>query len=200
MQYIPDTYRENKEIDDDLFLKLQFKYRHGISLFLSQFVEFNSIDSSFDKSITIPVIDDSSYNFYHKNSYLGSKYLILRNNIHIERLTPDELKQLIDNDFLDLTFYADTYQKVMFEDGDSISYGLYPNDINTKKSKALIFEFAFDQSRCESMNQIRYINALTEELFAFIKERMDKNNIETDFLVYQCLPEIFVNKEKNNVK
>ena len=197
MQYIPNTYPKNIEMDEEKFLNLQLKYREGISMFLSQFIDYKSIDKKICDFVNIPVVDDSEYNFYHMKSSLNSKYLYLRNNIHIERLSDEELEELINNDFSDLTFYKDKLEKVLYEDGDMVSYGIYPNNSNTKKSKALIFEFAYDQRKCESIEQLKKIEIVKDEIFSYIKSSLENSGINCDFLVYQCLPVIFTDNKAN---
>ena len=83
----------------------------------------------------------------------------------------------------------------MYEEGDLTSYGINPTDDNTKKSKALIFEFAYDQKKCKTLEELRKIDDCYTRLFKFIKEILDKENIESDYLVYQCIPDIFKVKE-----
>ena len=194
MRYIPNTYSDDNRLNEEAFLELQFKYRKGISLYLSQFINFKKIDEEIEK-IGIPIIEDSEYNFYHRNSFFGSKYLYLRNNIHLERLSDEELEKLKEDGFNELNFYKDTYEKVMYEEGDLTSYGINPTDDNTKKSKALIFEFAYDQKKCKTLEELRKIDDCYTRLFKFIKEILDKENIESDYLVYQCIPDIFKVKE-----
>jgi len=194
MQYIPNTYSADNRLNEDTFLELQFKYRKGISLYLSQFISFKKIDEEIDK-LGIPIVEDSKYNFYHRNSFFGSKYLFLRNNIHLERLSDEELEILKSDGFNDLDFYKDTYKKVLYEEGDLTSYGIHPTEDNTKKAKALIFEFAYDQKKCKTLDELKNIGNCYGRLFKFIKDILDKEEIESDYLVYQCIPDIFKVKE-----
>ena len=120
----------------------------------------------------------------------------------VKQITKDiynNISELI-NDDNDLSIYVDTYKKVLYEDGDLTSYGIYPNDLNTVKSKALIFEFSYDQRKCTSIEEINNIRKCYNNVFSFIKEELGKNDIESDFLVYQCLPELFKKEEKNITK
>ena len=201
MQYIPDTYTKDTRLDDNTFLELQFKYREGFSKYLSSIFNFNTIDEEISKyGVDIPTIEDNDYNFYHKNSKLGSNYLYLRNNIHIERLSDEELKRLLDDDQTDLSLYVDTFEKVLYEDGDLVSYGIYPNDMNTKSAKALVFEFAYDQRKLKSVDEIVKIKHCYDDIFSFINDKLNEKNINSDFLVYRCIPEIFKREEKEVVK
>ena len=195
MLYIPDTYKVDNRLSKDVFLDLQFKYRNGISKYLSEIIDFDSINEEI-KDIGIPIVEDSEYNFYHRNSFFGNKYIYLRNNIHIERLNDIELDNL-EEDKVDMNFYENTYKRVLYEDGDLVSYGVHPNDMNTKKSKAIVFEFAYDQKNCKSVSELAKIEECYEKIFREIKKKLDEKDIESDYLVYRCLPDIFKNKENN---
>ena len=200
MQYIPDTYIKDDRVDTNTFIELQYKYREGFLKYLSTIINFGEIDEEISKyDVEIPTIDDQEYNFYHHDSLIGSNYLYLRNNIHLERLDDEELKRLVSGEE-DVKYYADTYKKVLYEDGDSISYGIYPDDSNTVKSKAIIFEFAYDQTKTKSIEDLLKTKKCYENIFSIINEKLGENNIETDFLVYKGIPKIFVKEEKEVTK
>ena len=201
MQYIPDTYLDDTRVDYDTFLELQFKYRKGVINYLSSIFNFKSIDEEISKyDVDIPIVEDTDYNFYHKNSNIGSNYLYLRNNIHIERLNDEELKKLLNEKITDLSFFKDTFERVLYEDGDMTSYGIYPNDANTKKSKALVFEFAYDQRKLKSVDELLKIRKCYNDVFSFISDKLNENGIESDYLVYECIPELFKKEEKEITK
>jgi hypothetical protein len=200
MQYIPDTYIKDSRVDNDTFLELQYKYREGFLKYLSTIINFGTIDEEIKKyDVDIPVLDDQDCNFYHCNSPLGSNYLYLRNNIHLERLDDEELKHLAKGEE-DINYYVDTYQKVLYEDGDLTSYGIYPNDMNTVKSKALIFEFAYDQTQTKSVDDLLKTKKCYEDIFSFINDKLSEKNIDVDFLVYQGIPRMFAKEEKEATK
>lgn len=200
MQYIPDTYINDSRVDNNTFLELQYKYREGFLKYLSTIINFGTIDEEIEKyDVDIPVLDDQEYNFYHHNSAIGSNYLYLRNNIHLERLNDEELKRLVSGEE-DINYYADTYQKVLYEDGDLISYGIYSDESNIKKAKALVFEFAYDQTQTKSVEDLLKTRKCYNDIFSFIKDKLGEKNIETDFLVYQGIPRIFDKEEKEVTK
>ena len=199
MNYIPDTCFNDNRVDNELYLILQIRYRNGFIKYLSQFIDFKSVCNLFDESI-IPSIDDEKYNFYHRNSLLHNKYLYIRNNIHIEKLSNEELLNIksLDDKYLNNNFYENTYKKVMFEEGSLTSYGLYPTNENLKKSQAIIFEFAYDQKKCESIEQLKQISSIISKAKNMLQDSMDKANINVDFLVYKCIPDIFETSDLDN--
>lgn len=204
MKYIPDTCKNDTRVDDELYSILQIQYRNGFIKYLSKYINFDEINDMINELDNIPVVNDMHYNFYHMNSLLDNKYLYLRNNIHIEKLSDDDLNLLDNIDFLDTVsddYFKRTYESVLFEDGENISYEEYPNETNIKKSKSIVFEFAYDQKKCESIEQLKNIRKLIDMIFRKIQVALEKENINCDFLVYNAIPEIFSLEEleKENI-
>ena len=77
-----------------------------------------------DSKVDIPRIKDKEYNFYHLSSNLNSNYIYLRNNIHIENLTNEEILYLVNNDNFSDDFIINTYQRVLYEEGDATYFGI----------------------------------------------------------------------------
>ena len=198
MKYIPDTCVTDPRLDEEMYLILQVKYRNGFIKYLSSFVDFNKIYNDL-KNSNIPVIEDKEYNFYHNDYLIDTDYLFIRNNIHKKKLSNEDLSYLnsLENtNFENNSFYNRTYKTVMFENVDYASFGLFPNDSNVKNAKSIIFEFAYDQKKCEDLNQLNYINDTIKKVFKEIKESMKEADIECDFITYNCIPENF---EKNKI-
>ena len=194
MKYIPDTCNIDSRLDEEMYLILQVKYRNGFIKYLSSFINFDELINEM-KNNNIPVIEDKEYNFYHNDYLINSDYLFIRNNIHIENLSDEDLSYLqkFDNedDMENNNFYNRTYKNVMFEPGEYVSYGLFPNDSNIKKSNAIVFEFAYDQKKCESLEQLNKIKETIKNTSNKIKQSMNDAGIECDFIEYKAIPELF---------
>ena len=135
-QYSPSSYYErdmNKlTLSDQEFVDCQVKYRAAIEKKLKEKINFQEIDREMEEH-QVPIINDMDYNFYHKFSTLDSKYVFLRNNYHIERLAPEDLKYLQaclkNNQELSDEFLKRTFETVLYETGDLAMLGV-PLDEN----------------------------------------------------------------------
>ena len=126
-KFIPNSYNYNSisELEGLGFdiLKLQVYYKQCLERVLNSIFNFSNIDKYIGGlNFPVPIINDKEYNFYRKYSILGSKYVYLRNNIHLERLTKEELSLIKESFYnkklLDIDFIYKTLGKVLFEDGD----------------------------------------------------------------------------------
>lgn len=201
--YIPDTYNVKKIFDnnlDDVFVDIQVAYRKIFESLLSKVINFKEIDKYIEESkIDIPVVDDFDYNFYHKYSTLGSKYVFLRNNIHIENLSDIELSELRVSENLDFDFLKRTISKVIFEDGDLSFFGP-PMDETKVSSKSMVFEFAFDQKKCKSIEQLDLIENAIQKINTYIKKNIEENlKIPVSFIVYRAIPDLYFNDELKKI-
>lgn len=203
--YLPNSYDYDKiaeeKISDDEFLRLQIKYRESLEKWLLQFLDFKSIDSIIEKSnITIPEIDDINYNFYHKFSFLNSKYIFLRNNIHIERLSKDEIgtvySAIMNDDVIPNEFIIKTLEKVIFESGEKIFFGT-PLDKNETSGKSMVFEFAYNDKVC-SIKESKQIHNFCSKMFEALKNTLESQiRIDVNFIIYDGFNNSFKNvKEK----
>lgn len=193
MEYVynPDSYDYGilfkKDISQDEFVKLQVKYKESLEKVLMSVLNFKSIDPAMIKNgLNIPVLEIPDNNFYQKFSTLGSKYLFLRNNIHIERLTDEEIEEIFESLFndedLSKEFIMNTLDKVISEDGDTTMYGtpLLENEIS---SKSLVFEFAYDDKKC-SLEDGKKIAKYLQVLFKQIKDILEnKLNMRVEFII-----------------
>lgn len=199
-RYIPNTFRkeaiENTHLSNDEFLKYQVKYRESFEAYLQQLYDFSQIDKMISNfALPIPEVQDREYNFYHKYSTLGSKYIFLRNNVHIERLTKEERleieRTITKGELLSLAFLNQTCERVLFEEGDFVLVG--PTSLeNQVPSKSLVFEFAYDQKSCISIEQVVAIKKQIEELTSLVKNSMQRYiRMPIVFHVYKAIPDLY---------
>ena len=207
--FYPDSYDINKisqlNLSEELFLRMQEQYKKSFEILLSKIFNFESIDKYIDSSnILIPTIDDEEYNFYHKNSFLKSKYLFLRNNIHIENLTVNEIETInnciIANKELDIQFLINTFKRVLYEDGDLSMFGIESKEC-VLNSKGIVFEFAYNQKEFTDINQIVFIDKLFEIIERTLKKEIKKVlNEEVEVLKYNGIPDIYIFSKDNDEK
>ena len=83
-------------INNELTLmNLKIAYKRSLEELLNKIVDFKNVDMYLsDSGLLIPRINDTDNNFYHKYSFLNSEYVFLRNEIHVENLSPTELEVL----------------------------------------------------------------------------------------------------------
>lgn len=180
-KYIPETINSKlyteKYKDYDSFLQDQILYRQIFEEYLKIKVSFEELDKYIEaNNISIPLIEDKDINFYHKFSHLYSKYLFLRNNIHVEKLNSEEIMEL-HNLKNSEQFILKTYEKVLYEDGDFVFAGV-PRDENLVASKSIFFEFAFQFSKLEDIKTLTEIKKIEAKILAFLKTNLDFNQIE----------------------
>lgn len=206
--YFPNSYNLDKikelNLDDEFFLTMQEYYKKYFEILLSKIVNFKSIDDYISTiGISIPIINDKNYNFYHKNSYLKSEYVFLRNNIHIENLTKEEINKIksciISNEELDTQFLLNTFKKVLYEEGDFSMYGIETDDC-ILNSRSLVFELAFNQKDFVSTNQIMLVEKLEEMLNKILIDTVKKTlDTEVSLLKYNGIPDIYLtNRSKED--
>lgn len=201
MKYLPDTYQyhliENIGLEENEFEFYQIKYRNYVELLLMSYLDFSSFDTEINNML--PVMEDKDYNFYHKNSTLGSNYVYLRNNIHIERLTKEEFqyfKNLCSKNEKDISFITRTFGKVLYEYTDTAMYGMQIPKYEVS-SKGLVFEFSFDQKKIKTMEQIKFSRSYYVKIFDILVEKLHKQlNIPISLVKYNGIPDLFFEKDK----
>lgn len=202
--YSPDSYDEtlieNKFENYDEFLSLQLKYRAGFEKVLNGLVNFKSIDDNINhQPFSIPKIQDQGYNFYHKFSTLNSDYIFLRNNFHIEKLSLEDISALKNGEVIDIKFLNRTLYTVIFEEGDKSCYGI-PMEENFVDSKSIVFEFAYDQKRCDSVQQLNQIKNFKNSISNYIDNCLNnKINIPVSILPYNAITDIYYQNNQNLV-
>lgn len=198
-KFIPDSIKDDNitlfNINRDEFLNLQIVYKQAFEKILEEEVDFCIFDNWINKINTnLPVVNDKEFNFYRRYSTLGSDYLYLRNNIHIERLNFDEINELksgITRDFL-----LKTYKIVLFENGDYTYFG-NATDMNLIPSKSLVFEFAFDAKECKDLEEYNFYKHYKDQIFEFIAKPIEKKlNCSVSIHRYSAIPELFIDESK----
>ena len=201
-KFYPNSYNytliKDKGISLEHFLKLQIKYRNDFEKLLMGIVDFKKIDDYIDSfGKKIPIVNDLEYNFYHKFSLLGSKYIYFRNNIHIENLSLIEIEiinaSIVNDVDLDSKFLLETYSKVLYEDGDIVMFGI-PLEKNGVSSKSLVFEFTYNQKEFSTVEQYNFVNEIVNVLLKSLRNSI-KGVINTDISIisYNAIPDIYLN-------
>lgn len=194
-KYVPNTIDYKLVgISYDDFLNLQIFYKSNFERLLNSLYNFNLIDNYINQNCNnLPVIDDADYNFYKKFSTLGSKYIYLRNNIHIERLDAKDLEYLCKNfaqkTNLDANFIINTYKKVLFENGQFTFFG-NAYDGNLVKCESIIFEFAFDSKKCKTVEQVTFAHYNLNNILNLFKNIIiSKMNVDVSIHLYDGIPD-----------
>lgn len=196
--YIPNSY--NPELVDSLFsedefVELQKKYRQVLEQIIRKVVDFKQIDKKIKKVLQVPIIEDTDTNFYHKFSSLQSDYIFLRNNIHIENLSSEELQQLKTAEIGD-DFIFKTLSKVIFEEGDEAFYGV-PVLKNAANCKGLVFEFAYDQMQLLEVKELQIIRSMINEITAYLKKVLQTSfPYPVSVITYNGIPNLFEQEQK----
>ena len=197
MIYIPDSYDykklEEMGISDEEFLNLQVKYREGFETYLKDLIDFNEINSYILTKGELPKVDDEDRNFYHKYSTLGSNYIFLRSNVHIERLTPEEINILKLNPTSE--FYQKTYDRVLFETTEEINIMIgsaIPEHI--VKGRSIIIEFSHDMKK-ENSEQMMKADEISKYLKELIEKYGEARGIPISFIEYKAIPDSFLGGE-----
>ena len=200
--FVPDSYDYNiikNNFSEEEFLELQNKYRNSIEEMLSKIIDFKQLDEKITKVLKVPVVEDKDYNFYHKFSNLGSNYIYLRNNIHIERLSKEDVERLKSNN-IDEDYIKRTLPNVMYEEGEATFFG---NPIMEKlvNSKSLVFEFAYDQTKLETVQEINIVERMGNELKKYLETIIRNSlNLPTSFIQYKRIPDYFMDNKNNQVE
>lgn len=196
--YNPNTYNKSlinkKKLTPEIFLILQNKYRESVEYFFKKEFNFQKFDPFFKNIGCIPLADQD-YNFYHKYSTLGSEFIYLRNNYHVEKLNVEEIeyiqKCILENTFLDEVFLSKTAMKVMMEEGKNIFYN-YINLENSVPSKSFVFEFSYDPFEFSEIVQIRQVNELRNYIIKELKMVFkDRINVPIISILYTGSPDLY---------
>lgn len=184
VKYLPDTYDKKKVEEngwtEEQFLLLQEKYREEFINKLLNRIDVDKIKEILGKGLfPIPIIEDQEYNFYHK-SIIINQYLYLRNNIHIEKLTKEEIEEMYSAVLVDKNlseeFIKHTAERVLYEEGDYTYYGM-PSDKTVAPSRSIVVEFAYNQLKCNSIEQIVYIKDCYKEITKSLNETSKNSEI-----------------------
>ena len=201
--FIPDSIdKEKKEklgMSAQDFLQCQILYKQLFEKLIFSTINASRIDDLIHKNhYNIPIVEDSGYNFYHKYSKLGSKYLFLRNNIHIERLTLEEINELKNQPGKE--FFNKTYSRVLFESLNSTSTFFGNPSLETKVlSNSLVFEFAYDLRKIRDMNDYNSINDISNAIQDYLKKISIKSGLNISYLEYSSIPDLYVLDDGNEL-
>lgn len=201
-KFLPDSVKFDDSIplnySLDEFLELQISYKQSFEKILKGIVDFADFDNWIKSNINdLPIVNDKEANFYRKFSTLGSDYVYLRNNIHIEKLDFKELDELRSN--VNKDFLLRTYKKVLFEDGDYTFFGP-ATDMDLVASKSLVFEFAFDAKECATLDKSNFFNHYKENILEFIaKPIADALNCDVSLHRYSAIPELFSTEDSEEL-
>ena len=201
-KYLPDTINMDKVCEkygnEKNYNILQITYKNFLEIFISSLIDFKAIDKIIkDSNLVFKKIGDESYNIYHRESKLNSDYLFIRNNIHIENLSDEQIEALIDNNIYE-TFITDTINDVLKEDKDFLSYDSDPN--NMVFTKGIIFEFAYDGSELnDTERQEREI--VIKQIFDIISKSLEDSPFVTNFIIYDKKVDYFkpLIKDRNSL-
>ena len=192
--YIPDTFDDISIIkkfgSKQNFLEAQIKYKRAFESFLLPYLNVTRIREVLATAdVEIPQIEDSVSNFYRCYSALETPYIYVRNNYHVENLSSEELQVLESEPSRE--FFESTYPKVLFEKGDMVFYGT-PLVENEVPAHSITFEFAYDQVRCQSIDQLKKIEEIIKECQKIISSNMqEKAKIPASFVTYDGIPKQF---------
>ena len=203
-EYVPNTIRYEKlNMSYNNYLEAQILYKKGFEKILSSIYDFSNIDDFINNSnLKIPVVYDNNTNFYRNFSSLNSKYIYLRNNIHIENLTIDELNYmndcLINKIEMDEKFLLNTFSKVLFEGDFNIKINKNSNN-DFVYGNSLIFELAYDAKKCEMLDEVVFLEKNKDMLYHMFSDLISsKLNVNVELHLYDAIPELFeVNEQLN---
>lgn len=198
-KYIPDTFDWEKIIrmfgSKEKFLETQIKYKKGFEKVLAQFLDIEEINGVFSSlKICVPRIEDSKTNIYRNYSMFACPYVYVRNNYKVENLSKLELEMLEGTPTTE--FFLNTYGKVMFESGDVVFYGI-PNDVTKAQARSITFEFAYDQVKCQSVEELRLIEDSINRCRDIIATRLKSQSIPVSFVVYNGIPKHFSDDQQS---
>lgn len=199
-EFVPNTFNFDKVkllgINEENFLALQIKYKQLFERFIISKLDFSNILSQL-KEKKYPIVNDKKYNFYRKYSLLDNDYIYLRNNIHIENLTIDEIKELASEN-VGIDFIKKTYSKVLFEDGDYVFLG-QPSDESKVLSQSIMFELAIDYADLEDLDLIAQLENIvksfkdnTTQYGKDISKLLGVPNMAVSVRFYDAMPEYFM--------
>jgi len=197
-KFIPNTivFDESLQITEEEFYSMQIKYKQDLEKILKKIFDFNSVDKMIlSSNYEIPPMNDDGNNFYRDSSTLSSDYLYLRNNIHIERLSREELEyikiRIGNKENLEENFIYKTLDRVIFEDGEKTILG-NPISRDIVQSKSIMFEIAYDSKKCKRIEEITFIENYAKELLESLRKAIQPViGKEISMHVYDGIPELF---------
>lgn len=185
-EYKPNTIDkkllEEKGINERDLISLQVRYKNALESIIKEVIDVKEIDNLIESvSFEIPTnLDEDS--FYSHFSSLKSKYFYVRNNIHIERLSKEDIETLKTNDNHE-ELVLRTLREVISEKGDMVCYGAaLPKYF--APSRDLVIVFAYKKAKC-TIKENKEFSDKIEEVFERIKSPIEsKLNIKVSKIIY----------------
>ena len=179
------------------YTQLQDRYLTLLSGWLTTLFDFSSIDQTLADANLTPVTDQD---YYSSRSQLGSKYIYLRNNIHPERLSIEQIKALQEettpeNHEQQLAIVKQTYVDVLtvkydFGDPDTTnyitSYGTPGNRLLHAPNTALVFFLRYDLPNIEDDDAFRAMGKHAGTVVTGVAEQIQQAlsaDIHTDVVI-----------------
>jgi hypothetical protein len=188
--YVPNSYdidkMKEKNIDFDFLLKLQLKYKSSFDAMLNSMINFANIDKYINSDIAIPVLNTNETEFYKFYSKINSKYIYLRNNIHIENLSLEDIETIksaiFDDSNLSENFLRQTFTRVLFEDGDFSFFGPATDEF-LKSSKSIVLGFAFDKKDLKIKDRA-LVYSFTDRILNSLRKVLEPSlNVKIEMIV-----------------
>ncbi|MDR1687866.1 MAG: hypothetical protein LBS21_04555 [Clostridiales bacterium] len=162
---------------DEKYLKMQALYREELEKFLNGKLNLGKYDNLLsDSDLRFITVAEDEKSFYQKYSTFGFKYIYLRNNLPIERLSKEELKILERNfetknavNHEELQELVErTYKAVIFTyngvEADTII--IFSNDGQKKApNSALVFEIGHSSEFDENGNYVDRSNEKNKRIY-----------------------------------
>ena len=197
--YIPNSIKEDRIVErfktENEYVDYQFKYRNLLETIILQSIDENKIASIMTG---IPKCDDNNYNFYHKNTLFKNGYLFLRNNIHIENLTDDELKLLKEIQVAYNKECVDLVNKTLFRvinEGEGISCYGDPIPKNMVGPNSLVFELAYNALEFKDANQWYQVDNANKKIYDYLKGSLGNAKINVGLVTYNMMSNLYLDED-----
>lgn len=146
------------------YLLVQKNYLNYLSIYLNSLYDFKEIDKTL-KENDFELLKEKPY--YFRISELGSEYIYLRNNVHCERLTEEQIVSLKDSENLNedqgIDLVKSTYVEVLsvkpdnFANTSKLSYTQGSNIENVVENTALVFYVNYKTPVFNSKDKESYV-------------------------------------------
>ena len=167
------------------YTQLQDRYLTLLSGWLTTLFDFSSIDQTLADANLTPVTDQD---YYSSRSQLGSKYIYLRNNIHPERLSTEQIKALQEettpeNYEQQLAIVKQTYVDVLAVKYDYppdlpeeyiTSYGTPGNQLLHVPNTALVFYLRYEEPNTDDHEAFLAMERHTKTVVTGVAEQIQQ--------------------------
>ena len=186
----PDDFDMEKAADKGIgrkgtYTQLQEKYLTLFSGWLTTMFDFSSIDQTLADANLTPV---TQQDYYSSRSQLGSKYIYLRNNIHPERLSTEQIKALQEettpeNYEQQLAIVKQTYVDVLAVKYDYppdlpeeyiTSYGTPGNQLLHVPNTALVFYLRYEEPNTDDHEAFLAMERHTKTVVTGVAEQIQQ--------------------------